>query len=120
MKTKKTLMFLFTTVLVLLMILTNHGIVAAAPEKPLPPIKIGLIQSTSGMAGQWGVECLEGFNIRMNEINAKGGVKTKEGLRKIEVIVRDDQMKPDIGLKEAKSLILEEKCSLCRRYPKLT
>lgn len=102
----------FATLIIGLLILTTFRLNLVAQQKPLPPIKIGLIQSTSGMAGQWGVECLEGFNIRMNEINAKGGVKTKEGLRKIEAIVRDDQMKPDIGLKEAKSLILEEKCSL--------
>lgn len=75
-----------------------------------PPIKIGVVQSISGMVSEFGLDDVEGFKAKIDEVNAAGGVKTKEGLRKIEVIVRDDKLKPDIAVQNAKSLIFEEKC----------
>ncbi len=75
-----------------------------------PPIKIGVVQSISGMVSEFGLDDVEGFKARIEEVNAKGGVKTKEGLRKIEIIVRDDKLKPDIAVQNAKALMFEEKC----------
>jgi len=80
--------------------------VSAAP----PPIKIGVVQSISGMVSEFGLDDVEGFKAKIEEVNAKGGVKTKEGLRKIEIIVRDDKLKPDIAVQNGKSLIFEDKC----------
>ena len=80
--------------------------VNAAP----PPIKIGVVQSISGMVSEFGLDDVEGFKAKIEEVNAKGGVKTKDGLRKIEIIVRDDKLKPDIAVQNGKSLIFEDKC----------
>jgi branched-chain amino acid transport system substrate-binding protein len=80
--------------------------VSAAP----PPIKIGVVQSISGMVSEFGLDDVEGFKAKIEEVNAKGGVKTKDGLRKIEIIVRDDKLKPDIAVQNGKSLIFEDKC----------
>ena len=75
-----------------------------------PPIKIGIVQSISGMVSEYGLDDVEGFKTKIEEVNAKGGVQTKDGLRKIELIVRDDKLKPDIAVQNGKSLIFEDKC----------
>ena len=73
------------------------------------PIKIGIVQSVSGMVSDFALEDLEGFRVKINEVNAMGGVETNDGKRQIELIVRDNKLKPDIAVKNAKSLILQEK-----------
>lgn len=75
-----------------------------------PPIKVGIVQSISGMVSEFGLDDVEGFKAKVEEVNAKGGVKTKDGLRKIEMIIRDDKLKPDIAVQNGKSLIFEDKC----------
>jgi len=86
------------------------GVSDAQTKKALPPIKIGIVQSLSGMVSDYALEDLEGFRVKIDEVNGKGGVKTKEGMRKIELLVRDDMLKPDVAVKNAKELILERKC----------
>ncbi len=80
------------------------------PAHALPPIKIGVVQSISGMVSDFALDDVEGFKVKIDEINKKGGVKTKDGMRKIEIIIRDNKLKPDIAVKNAKALILQEKC----------
>jgi len=86
------------------------GVASGATSENPPPIKIGIVQSVSGMVSDFALEDVEGFKVKIEEINEKGGLKTKEGMRKIELVLRDNKLKPDIGVKNAKSLILEEKC----------
>lgn len=70
------------------------------------PITIGFIHSLSGGVGQvYGVPDLAGVKIAVAEINSKGGVLG----RPLKVIVRDDKLKPEVGVREAKDLILNEK-----------
>jgi branched-chain amino acid transport system substrate-binding protein len=96
-------------VFLLFLVVTCLGTMSAASAAPLPPIKIGIIQSLSGMVSDYALEDLEGFKVKIDEVNAAGGVNTKEGKRKIELIIRDNKLKPDITVKNAKSLILEDK-----------
>ncbi|TET86645.1 MAG: hypothetical protein E3J34_03455 [Dehalococcoidia bacterium] len=110
MKTKIMLAALISSVIILALMLTIPGSVLVAAAKPLPPIKIGIVQSVSGMVSDFALEDVEGFKVKIDEINEKGGVRTKDGLRKIKLIVRDNKLKPDIAVKNAKSLILEQKC----------
>ncbi|MBU2547233.1 MAG: ABC transporter substrate-binding protein [Proteobacteria bacterium] len=78
------------------------GPVAGAAD----PIKIGFIHSLSGGVGQvYGVPDLAGVKIAVEEINAAGGVLG----RPLEVVSRDDKLKPDVGVREAKDLILNQK-----------
>ncbi|MCJ7685152.1 MAG: ABC transporter substrate-binding protein [Desulfobacteraceae bacterium] len=106
-KTKRALLvsgiFVFSATFALL------SIASMAAAKPLSPIKIGIVQSVSGMVSDFALEDLEGFRVKIDEVNAMGGVDTKDGKRQIELIVRDNKLKPDIAVKNAKSLILEEK-----------
>ncbi len=110
MKSKTTLVVLVSSVIIFTLMLAIPNSVLAAKAKPLPPIKIGIVQSLSGMVSDYALEDLEGFKVKIDEVNGKGGVKTKEGMRKIELLVRDDMLKPDVAVKNAKELILERKC----------
>ena len=51
-------------------------------------------------------ECIRGMPVLAAEINKKGGLL---GKHPIEIVYRDDQTKPDVGAREARQLILNEK-----------
>jgi branched-chain amino acid transport system substrate-binding protein len=70
-----------------------------------PPIKIGLIDTYSGGAAYTTKLALYGWQMVIDEFNAKGGLKG----RKIEIITRDDKFKADEALAHARELILKEK-----------
>ena len=70
-----------------------------------PPIKIGFIHTMSGPISMYGISSAAGAKVAVDEINAAGGVLG----RKLELIVRDDKISPDTGLREAKDLVLKEK-----------
>ncbi len=74
---------------------------AASTEKP---IKIGFIHTMSGAMSMYGISSEAGAKIAIKEINATGGVLG----RKLELITRDDKLSPEVGLREAKDLILTE------------
>lgn len=71
-------------------------------------IKIGIADTYSGGAAIFGLDMRDGFRMGMNEINAKGGVLGK----KLEIVTRDEQFKPDVALAMAKELIMREKVDL--------
>ena len=71
-------------------------------------LKVGLVDTYTGPATAFTNDVLDGFNLAVGKINAKGGVLGK----KIEVVTRDDKFKPDIGLTMAKELILKENVDL--------
>ncbi|MBI4965064.1 MAG: ABC transporter substrate-binding protein [Desulfomonile tiedjei] len=68
------------------------------------PILIGHVNTYSGHGAFYGKGAGAGARLAVDEINAAGGVLG----RKLKWIERDDQFKPDIGLKEAKDLILNQ------------
>jgi ABC-type branched-subunit amino acid transport system substrate-binding protein len=69
------------------------------------PIRIGFLNLLSGAAAELGAGMAPGVNLAVDEINAAGGVNG----RKIEVIVRDEQLKPDVAVGMARELITAEK-----------
>lgn len=69
------------------------------------PLKIGVIYGLGGAAAPYTKPAITGHEIAVAEINAKGGVLG----RKLQLVVRDDQSKPDVGVREARDLILKEK-----------
>ena len=84
-----------------------------APAKPAPKaapaakgtIKVGSICDFAGPCYMYCETGLKGLEIAVNEINAKGGILG----RKVEIIVRDTEMKVDVAVRELKDLILREK-----------
>ncbi|MBI4317077.1 MAG: penicillin-binding protein activator [Chloroflexi bacterium] len=73
-----------------------------AESKPVaakPPIKIGYISSLTGAYAALGTDMRDGFLLQLEQNgNQIAG-------RKIEVIVEDDEAKPDVGLTKARKLV---------------
>ena len=78
---------------------------AAPPAAAQQPIKIGVIYGLGGAAAPYTKPAVTGHEMAVDEINAKGGLLG----RKLQLVVRDDQSKPDVGVREARDLILKEK-----------
>jgi branched-chain amino acid transport system substrate-binding protein len=75
---------------------------AAAQGKP---IRIGEINSYSGLATVYTFPYREGIHMAVKEINDAGGVLG----RPLEFIFRDDKLKPDEAVKAARELVGQEK-----------
>jgi branched-chain amino acid transport system substrate-binding protein len=71
-----------------------------------PPIKIGEINSYSGVAAAFTGPYKDAVNMAVEEINSRGGLL---GGRKIQIIFRDDKFKPDEAVKHAQELVFQEK-----------
>jgi len=69
-------------------------------------IKVGFIASLSGNQAVVGRELLDGFNLAVKEL---GG---KLGNMKAEILVRDDQGKPDAGAQAAERLVQRDRASI--------
>ena len=82
---------------------------AAAPASAAAPvaantIKIGVIGPFTGASADFGVPMLNGIQQAVDEINAVGGYLGK----KIEIVRKDDQANPDVGLKLSQELVTEK------------
>lgn len=74
---------------------------AAAQDKP---IKVGLITDLTGISAAYTRSQVNGVQLAVDQINASGGLLG----RKIEVLVRDSQLKPDLGTSHTRDLITRE------------
>ena len=70
-----------------------------------PPIKIGVVGGLSGAAASIGQAWADAIKMGADEINAAGGIQG----RKVALTVRDTEFKVDVGVREAKDLVLREK-----------
>ncbi|HEY5900363.1 MAG TPA: ABC transporter substrate-binding protein [Burkholderiales bacterium] len=72
----------------------------AAPVLAQDPIRIGLIVDRIGFAKAWSEPITQGAVYAAKELNAKGGVLG----RKVELLMEDDQSKPDLSATAARKL----------------
>ena len=77
---------------------------AAAPTVPSNTLKIGLIGPFTGGSADFGLPMRNGVQHAVDEINAVGGYLG----RKLELVIKDDQGNPDVGLKMSQELIAEK------------
>ena len=91
-----------TSLLGILLFLAAPAAPAAAQGKP---IRIGEINSYSGLATVYTFPYREGLLMAAKEINDAGGVLG----RPIEFVFRDDKLKPDEAVKAARELVSQEK-----------
>lgn len=75
----------------------------AASAQQDAPIKVGVIGPLSGPSSDFGTPMLQGIELAVEEINAVGGYLN----RKIELVVKDDQGKPDQAALVAKEMMGE-------------
>ncbi|MES2943141.1 MAG: ABC transporter substrate-binding protein [Pseudomonadota bacterium] len=67
-------------------------------------LKIGVIGPFTGASADFGVPMFNGIQQAVDEINAVGGYLG----RKLEIVRRDDQASPDVGLKMSQELVAEK------------
>jgi branched-chain amino acid transport system substrate-binding protein len=67
------------------------------------PVRIGVIGPFSGPSSDFGNPMLHGVQLAVDEINAVGGYLG----RPLELIIKDDQGNPDVGLKGSQDLAKE-------------
>jgi branched-chain amino acid transport system substrate-binding protein len=90
---------------------TGFGVLAAGAGLPgiaraqSGPIKIGFPLPLTGPFAAIATDQQRGGILAMEELNAKGGVLG----RKVEVLFRDDELKPAVGAQRTKELIENEK-----------
>ena len=82
--------------------------VSATAQTVVPPaantLKIGVIGPFTGASADFGMPMLNGIEQAVDEINAVGGYL---GL-KIELVRKDDQANPDLGVKLSQELVAEK------------
>jgi branched-chain amino acid transport system substrate-binding protein len=84
------------------------GAVSACPARAQAPIKIGEINSYSGIGAPFTGPYRLGVEMAAEEINAKGGVLGK----KLEVLFRDDKGQPAEAVKHAQELVASDRVAL--------
>jgi branched-chain amino acid transport system substrate-binding protein len=77
-----------------------------ASAQAAKPYRIGLLLPATGAGANYMEECIRGMPVLAAELNKRGGLL---GKHPVEIIYRDDQTKPDVGAREARQLILNEK-----------
>lgn len=97
MKRIKSCLFFFV---VAVLVLTSYP-----PVQAQQPIKIGHTASLTGMAAMHARNMVNGIQLAIDEWNEKGGILG----RKLELLVRDDQAKPELGVSHVRDLIVREK-----------
>jgi len=93
---------LVSTAVLLALTVVLAPLAASAQSKP---IRIGEINSYSGVATVFTFPYKEGLALAAKEINDAGGVLG----RPLEFVHRDDKLKPDEAVKAARELVLQEK-----------
>jgi branched-chain amino acid transport system substrate-binding protein len=68
------------------------------------PYKVGSLQPLSGAAAAGGKTALVGVQMAVDRINAAGGING----RPVELIVADDESKPDVGRRKTEKLVVED------------
>ena len=75
------------------------GAAAQAQEK----LKIGLLTTLSGPAAALGIQQRNGFELALKDLG------NKLGGRDVELIVQDDELKPDVAVSKAKAMVERDK-----------
>src|SRR6266581_8290340 len=86
-----------------LILLAATAMVLGSPALAQEKLKIGIIATLSGPPAVLGQQLRNGFNLAVKTL---GG---KLGGREVEVIVADDELKPDIAVTKVKALIERDK-----------
>ena len=77
---------------------------AGCSKKESDTVKIGGIAPLSGAVAVYGVECKNGIDLAVEEINAAGGINGK----KVEFVCEDDEGSPDKTVNAFKKLITKD------------
>src|SRR5215468_6624279 len=68
------------------------------------PYKLGTLQPLSGPGAAGGKTALVGVEMAVDRINRSGGING----RPVEIVVADDESKPDVGRRKTEKLLVED------------
>jgi branched-chain amino acid transport system substrate-binding protein len=83
-----------------LAVVSTLYVALTAQAQTAPTLKLGVIGPFTGPSSDFGVEMLQGVQLAAEEINAVGGYMG----RHLELVIKDDQGVPDVGLKRSEEL----------------
>src|SRR5262249_620614 len=81
------------------------GLLSRNVSTAAEPVKVGAIGSLTGVVSVWGKVLKEGAELAIEHINADGGILG----RQVQLVLEDDESKPDVGARKARKLALEDK-----------
>ena len=84
-------------------VLTTAVFLSGSPAQSQEPYKIGVSEPMSGAASALGIPVVEGIRLAADSINRNGGVDGHP----IELLIRDDQSKPDVAVQNFRGLAEE-------------
>lgn len=73
------------------------------------PIKVGVAVSDTGKFAIEGLSTKRGYEMWLDQVNARGGINVAGTKRKVEIIYYDDQSEPETAVKLIQRLISEDK-----------
>ncbi|WP_444813453.1 ABC transporter substrate-binding protein [Variovorax gracilis] len=82
----------------------SASVTAPPSATPAGTLKIGLIGPLTGPSSDFGLPMLNGVKLAIDEINSFGGYLG----RPLELVIKDDQANPDLGLKLSQELVKEK------------
>jgi len=83
---------------------------APAVRAELAPVKVGVVGAKTGpLAPGAAITHFPPYKLWAHEVNARGGLKLKEGQRKIELIEYDDRTQPPEAIKAVERLATVDK-----------
>ena len=100
---KETVFFVLVALLVVGIAIAGFSGKVKAQAKA--PIKVGVVAPLSGNSADMGIPVKEAVELAFKELNEKGGISG----RKVELIVFDDEAKPDKGTSLVQRLIENDK-----------
>jgi branched-chain amino acid transport system substrate-binding protein len=95
---------LVAVVLCLVLLLAGFG-VQTSPAQAEEVIRLGEINPLTGNLALHGQEIHEGILMAVDEVNAHGGING----RRVELVSRDDQSRPDVALNQTQDLLYRKK-----------
>src|SRR3546814_3311008 len=82
------------------------GVASPVLAKSKPALRVGVLNSFSGVFAALGSDTLNGMNLYFDAIG-----RTIAG-RKIEIFKEDDEIKPQVGLQKLRKLVESTKCAI--------
>lgn len=96
---------IYTILAIIALIFMFGANVAIAKEKQPKVLKLGFITGLSGPLAHAADTQLKAVELLVEQVNAKGGLNMPWGKVKVELMVKDDEMKLDVGVRRFRELV---------------
>ena len=92
-----------------MVVLFAVGVLSGVANAQTKTLKIGSLGPLSGGAAAWGMQMLRGLEMRVQEVNAAGGLKVGNDVYKIEIANYDTKARADEATQVTKKLVYSDK-----------